>query len=113
MTTSIPIDAAADAVLTTSSTSHGSSRPNAAEWCRPTPFRRTPRMSRSCERWSRKLSAGSTSKPLLDIEEACTTLAEKGGAYESERQKILIARTLSDVNGSRLAGSIGPAARSM
>ena len=26
----------------------------------------------------------------LDIEEACTTLAEKGGAHESERQKILI-----------------------
>jgi glutamate decarboxylase len=25
-----------------------------------------------------------------DLEEACTTLAEKGGAHESERQKILI-----------------------
>jgi glutamate/tyrosine decarboxylase-like PLP-dependent enzyme len=36
------------------STSPGSSRPSVAGWCPPTPFRRMPKMSRSCGPWSRR-----------------------------------------------------------
>ena len=48
------------------------------------------RTSRSCEHWSRRPWSRDEHAGAQDIEEACATLAKKGGAHESERQKILI-----------------------
>lgn len=56
----------------------------------PTPFRRTRGMSRSCAFVKETLSREHVETLARDIEEACRTLARKGGAHESERQKIMI-----------------------
>ena len=67
---------------TTSSTSPGSSRPSAAGWCRPTrcrPNAQDVKIMRALVKET--LSREQVDTLARDIEEACATLAQKGGAH--------------------------------
>ena len=76
--------------LTTSSTSPGSCRPSAAGWCPAytlPPNAQDVTIMRALVKET--LSREHVDTLARDIEEACATLAKKGGAHESERSKIV------------------------
>ena len=80
---------AASTRRTTSPTSPGSCRRSAAGWSPPTRCRRTPKASRSCALWSRRrMSREQVDRLTRDIEDACATLDEKGGAHPKEREQV-------------------------
>ena len=75
---------------TTSSTSPGSCRPSAAGWCPPTrcrPNAQDVTIMRALVKET--MSREHVDTLARDIEEACATLARKGGAHQSERAKIV------------------------